>query len=620
LQLGRRVRQVEAAATLWNAVVIVGDSASYLEAIANWSIQRKYPVLIDDGTAAAHENIARFVRGFHPARVVRWSTKDAKPGLNGPDSAAAFACVARAWGLQGEKANQAGLLEEWKAHNYQPPGIVVTQDGDNAWTAAVALAAGRGELLTYLKVAQGVDALIAPADADALEVSIEGASEASGFPWKGVGGGLEAVTLCANAPVRIDAGKNEYLALTDRIGRMGKAAENGPRWAWCGEIFGDAQTAAYRVMCSLFLTPQRAWVFDGYPKTDPWVKYSGSEAAKVLREVGLNVELDETPRGGAKDWRLRAARAVNADLILVNSSGNADFFKLEPGECKPGDVPILTVPSALHIVHSWSLVVPEDRSTLGGTWLERGVFAYAGSVHEPYLAGFLPTPSVAARLVSGAPFGVAVRHDGGRVWKIAVLGDPLFTLMAPCKRSDAAPDALAGATDANATLRDLLTAAKPHEFAQALDILTLTGRDDQAAQLAQGILADPKQADKFTPEVAKAAVMPLMRAGDNRGVVKAFSRLDAAGAKDPVLRDALWLAAYPLMEQPDDDLLRLLRANLRPMDIGRDATCLAGAIARKQDHAAGAMMLTEIRASLTDNAQLEDLAKWMRESPDRWGK
>ena len=53
-------------------VVIVPGGDSYIEAIAQWTPQARFPVLIDDGSARAREDIARFVRAFKPPQVVRW--------------------------------------------------------------------------------------------------------------------------------------------------------------------------------------------------------------------------------------------------------------------------------------------------------------------------------------------------------------------------------------------------------------------------------------------------------------------------------------------------------------------------------------------------------------------
>src|SRR5947207_14863192 len=73
--LGQRVLQVQHAATVCNTVVIVGDSSSYVRAISGWTPGRRFPVLIDDGTPAARDDIARVVRAFKPAHVVRFALK-----------------------------------------------------------------------------------------------------------------------------------------------------------------------------------------------------------------------------------------------------------------------------------------------------------------------------------------------------------------------------------------------------------------------------------------------------------------------------------------------------------------------------------------------------------------
>jgi len=605
LLLGARVEHIRRLAGVWSTVVIVSDPASYIEAIAAWSPSLRFPVLIDDGSLRAREDIARFVRAFEPARVVRWS-KEGSPAnaAFAPVSPALLdSALARSWGAPGPH-DQASLLAFWRKQKYAPPGIVVAAPDDPAWPAALALAAGRGQPIAYLPVMQNVDHSLTLTEADAFAKAVEEACEATGFQWRALGDDIEAITLCVHAPVRFDTGKGASLALSDRIGRLGTGLEARERWAWCGHIFGRPPQAAYMAMCSLFLQPARAWVFDGYVQNKPWSDFDGTQAAANLRKINLDVTIDDSPRQGARDWRLRASRPVNADLIFINSSGNADFFNLEPGQCYPGDIPILTHPALVHMVHSWSTLFASNRDLISGRWLEHGAFAYCGSVNEPYLTGFVPTPQVVLRLMSGAPFGVSVRYDGSPMWKIAVIGDPLYKLGEKAKRVDdpapPPPALLASATPVDAALRDLLQA---ENYVDAINILNTLGRDEGVRRLMEPLLKDKPQA--VTSEVAQAVLLPLMRAGSNAAVVSLFAKLDASSAGDPMLRDALWLAAYPLLEAPDEALLGTLRANLRPGQLARDAVMLAGAWARKHDRAAAEAMLRSVRESLTDKAQRE---------------
>ena len=80
--LGRRAGALLATRPVIRTVVIVPDPASYAEAVARWTPMAMFPVLIDDGSWAAQEDIARFVRGFQPESVVRWEAPDGtiKPG------------------------------------------------------------------------------------------------------------------------------------------------------------------------------------------------------------------------------------------------------------------------------------------------------------------------------------------------------------------------------------------------------------------------------------------------------------------------------------------------------------------------------------------------------------
>jgi hypothetical protein len=272
----------------------------------------------------------------------------------------------------------------------------------------------------------------------------------------------------------------------------------------------------------------------------------------------------------------------------------------------------LKVPAAVHIVHSWSAEFPSNRDFLAGRWFERGVFAYAGSVHEPFLQAFIPTPKVATRLIAGAPFGVAVRIDGAQLWRIGVFGDPLYTLGPDVKRVEDAP--LEGCVEVGDGLRELMTGG---QFAKAIEVLTLCGKDAPAAELIQSLMKTKPEA--FTAEVAAASVLPLMRAGDNGGVLAAFMKMDESRQKDPVLRDALWLATYPLMDAPSEELLRTLRASVRMEQVGRDATDLATAWSLKHGRETAEAMLRELRSTLKEKAQQDAFDQALKAAPEKWG-
>ena len=613
LMLGRRVDKVRSVCRVSSTVVVVSNADSYLEAVSRWKPTYRYPVLIDDGTQASHEDIARFVRSYQPARVVRWHADGARPGF--PERMAVEAVQkanARSWGIPVEHATQALLLEYWKKLQLDPPGLVIMGETDPAWPAALALASAHAQPIYSIGVKQDINATLSVDEADQLEKAVQVAADATTLAWRELGDALEAVTLCLNVPARIDTGKDgECFATTDRIGRLSTGLESGTRWAWTGQVHGSQAQSAYRAMCSIFLSPRRAWVFDGYPTSNPWNFWDGTRAAELLKEVGITPDLDDTPRQGTRDWRLRAARPINAELILVNSKGGNDYFDLEPGQCRAGDVPLLGVPALVHFVHSWSAQFPGSRATIAGRFFERGAFAYVGSVHEPFLHAFQTTPAAAGRLISGAPFAAALRVDDPKLWKIAVMGDPLHFVGKPLLRAD--EPVLEDTEEITANLRAQLTTG---QFTDAVRSLVMAGRDEQAAALAQSLLKE--RPDAFSPMFAAYAMGAAIRTGDNRAVVRYYQKLGDL-SKDPVLLDVLWLASYPLMETADQELLVLLRNNLRPDQPGPDATRLAAAWARRHGRQGAEQLLDAIRLTIPEHGRAR-YDEAVKRPFDTWGQ
>ena len=563
LVLGQRIQALRDKVTYLSTVVIVTDAASYIKAIEQWSPTSRFPVLIDDGSKRSRDDIARFVRGYAPSSVVRWEHKPTTGGASSAPGAAGFdassvsaiqQALARVWTAGGQPAGDGAaeqldastLAAAWKRMDHRPPGIVVMHANDPAWAAALPLAAAWGQLLLTLDSKPGgnIDHSISIEEADGVERTVSGFAASSGYAWEEMGDAIESITLCLNIPERIKK-DNEFVALSDRLGRKGAGLNMRERWAWTGHIFGTASESAYRAMSSLFLPPRRAWLFDGYPDSSPWNLYDVTKAAEYLTTAGIKCEVDDTPRQGAINWRQRAAGPVTADFIFVNTKGNNDFFDLEPGQCKPGDVPFLVRPAALHFVHSWSLLFPGKRESVGGRWLERGVFVYAGSVHEPFLQAFTPTPSVAGRLMSGAPFAPSIRVEGQPVWKIAVLGDPLYTPGPAVKRSeDGLPAAFAAAKPLAEGLKDLLA---NEQWDQGILTMKLLGRDADIAKLVAALAQ--KKGDAVTPGVLREGALAAFMAGNTSVLLMLVNLLPADAPVDPVIADCLWLTAGPLLER-----------------------------------------------------------------------
>src|SRR5262249_4409006 len=157
------------------------------------------------------------------------------------------------------------------------------------------------------------------------------------------------------------------------------------------------------------------------------------------------------------------------------------------------------------------------------------------------------------------------------------------------------PLPLADASDLEAAMRAALSERK---FADALLALTLLGRDEDADKLGVALRRDERK--EFTPAVAAALLFPAFRARDVDTVVACYQQSSPQQAANPVRRDVLWHACWlGLSTNPSEDVLGLLRANLRPDQIGQDAAALARPLASRYGRDTAVGMLTDARPVAT---------------------
>lgn len=592
--LGVRVRAIREHIPTRDVLVLVPDASAYLDAVSLWSLNGRFPVLIDDGSDRSRERIARFVRAFRPGRVLRWDGADVMWAqslkvLEGRITGA----VASAWGAE----TSADLPARWETLGVKPLGAVFASANDPAWTAAVALAAAHGQLLLWLpghEPAGSLGATLDDVEFASLRGRIDVALQSTGLAYNRVGDELDALTLCLNLPskVRSDAGP---LALTDTIGRP----DSGGKWAWTGLIPGDGAQAAYMAMCSIFLSPDEAWLFDGYPNTQQFFPYSAATAASALRERGWQVLLDREPANDRASWRSRARIGVGATLIHVNSSGQRRWFRLMRENTDSADLPDLRRPAMVHFIHSFSAQNLDDPTSLGARWLEHGAYAYVGSVDEPFLSAFVPPATMVRRLSVAMPFAPSTTAEAGRAWKVLYLGDPL-AIAGPVSERIPEPPELPGATNIEESMR---AAAEQKDLAATVEALVLLGREDDALALTRAAIAQTP--DAITPRFAQVMLRPAIRTGDARLITALHARTPKQTREDPVVADMLWLALRPALEgqRVDASALRVLREHERRRLIEDDAADIARAIRRTDGPAAARAYLMET-ASLIDSERV----------------
>lgn len=603
LVLGARVEALRRGLKTVSSVVIVSNTADYARAVASWTLDRRFPVLIDDGSAAARENIARFVRGFAPASVVRWSA--AEDGL--PQEPAAFqgaieSAARRAWGAN----DQPELDEIWKRSQFAPFGVVVASPADPAWTAALALAAGRGQPILWIDSAPArLGDTLDDAAFESLDRRIRSGLSDLGMPFASQGDQIESVTLCLSVGTRVNR-RGEMLALTDLLCRDA----SGTRFAWTGVLPGDSSTAAYRAMSALFLQPRRAWLFDGY-KEGFAAPYQLPPAAKAFNEGGFEVSANTPPLGGAEHWRDRSRWAVSHEFIHVNSSGNSTFFELSPGRAFAGDVPMLERPACVHFIHSFSAQQPHDANTVAGRWLAHGAYAYYGSMDEPFLGAFLPINVVAQRWLGGAPLVCAVRAEQERPWKLNYFGDPLITL-GPIGARDESPVGLDGTRDVTDEMK---AALREKKLAEGVAMLVMLGRDADAVKVARASAADAALDERDRAAIAATALTAAYREKERELFLQLFEQLPAEAQREPMTADLLWLIAREDLDTTRDErLLGRLRATIRQPSVLEDAAALAPALKRVFGVEAARSMYGTLLQRTTD----ENVKKWLREAAAKY--
>lgn len=666
--LALRVEGVRRMVPVTPVVVLVPDAETMVDALGAWSLRPRddgtfdavrFPVLIDDGTWSARENIARFVRAFRPDQVLRMaSTRERWPDDDAARRDRLFAVMERAWGVPESAPRAAGdptaaLRAHWRGVGFQPPGAVVTHLGDPAWPAALALAAAHGQVLALLP--RGA----VPAD-PSTPLTFEQLLEVDrglryhlvgwGFPFDRPGDAVDAVTLVLNCsprvnvtpsdplgprprePFRLPPDRIEPLALTDLIGRS-LPDRTDQRWAWASQVVGDAPRAVYAAMCAVFLRPSSAAGFDGYDTQPPWNTYAVAAALRTFRDAGFAAidwsgeartpaEFRRAAAGGMAQRPIAALAGgggVEAHFITVNTSGMQSFFEVQGGQLLPSDVPLLRHPAIVNMVHSWSAIVPANRFTIAGRWLDRGAYAYIGSVHEPYLAAFVPTPALAQRLLAPAVISAAARHDGHPPWRVAIFGDALLTI-APdrqaLRRVALKPDdprpipGLDVSADLGHDLREALAARR---FNDAIALLHLQGRDRDMARLAAAVIAEARgQEAPLSPDAAAAAALGAYRAGDRdtflRAAVLARPALDQGRWAD--LPDAVWHTLDPGWNSVNPEQAELLAACIRADMIEtfrRDVQELGGGLSRALGRGPARDLLLRLRDAASSEPMKQEV-------------
>ncbi|MDA0802951.1 MAG: hypothetical protein O2819_04245 [Planctomycetota bacterium] len=595
-RLGLRASDVNFRMPVADRVVLVPDEATFLDELSRWSLNARWPVLIEDDWYAP-----RFVRGFQPKEVVRrTSVATAMPSGEALHTAVDRA-VAAAWSRPDSSTVTASAA--FAAARFVPAGLVVTADDAPQRCAAAALAAWHGQPVAWLAGDFGtLGSTISESQTQALSTGVEGAARDCGYPALALGDAIETVTLAlpmgikATLPLTTqftqvnNARSSQPAATSDAMCRL----EDGTRWAVASSIVGSPAQSVAMAMSSAFLPREDALLWNGYPDTGQWQQYGFDPILPMMEESGVKPSARRGDAAEASDFRVAGVAGLTAHWLFIDSKGNWDFFDLaNDSRADAMDVPLLVVPTPLYMVHSFSLQMPAYEPSIGARWLDHGVYAYVGSVQEPMLNGFTPPGLVIDRTLRLVPFLVASRWlegPGDACWRIALIGDPLMQVrpiakipVAPRVAPETIPsDRRDGCQPIRAAAIQLLRRSQAPDATP--DVLQAAARDmallGDTALVCGAFAAAEKQGDPVASAVAPVALESLFLAGDHASFMRAIALVPSPSPRQLDFLWAMWtpaigssmdsptvryLASHPRQPRAQVDLSRLLPQMVRVM-------------------------------------------------------
>ena len=417
--------------TVVDQVCLVPDLPTFLEAVATWDQGHYFPILLDDV-----ESSFRFIRAFRPARIVRFP-KSTTPIPAGRTWERAVAAVGASWTSE---ANPAAYKPPGdsvpKGLGPTPPGVVVSSPTAPMLAGAVALAAGRFQPLIRLDSDKRFADILSLDQLEAFDHDLTDKIRQKIPNLDRFGDDCDFVTVAGDWPYRYRDAKGELEAVDDRLGR---SPGSDQRWAFAGRLLGNSEESVYRAMCSLFLQPESALMFNGYDEsTPPWSDYTMRTAAARFSSVVPTSHVWGEKPANLDGWHETFDPFNRFGLVLLNSHGSPTVFNIRGGPASVPDIP-RSIPSAVLMIHSYSAADPTDPSTIAARWLANGAFLFYGAMNEPFLNSFRNPRLVGELIGDRLPIVAAVRaslaEPFGQPWRLVFLGDPLYRLR-PRKAAD----------------------------------------------------------------------------------------------------------------------------------------------------------------------------------------
>ena len=398
--LGRLGRRAGPKRRVVDQVCLVPDVPTFLEAIAAWDEAHCFPILIDDV-----ELTFKFLRAFRPARIVRYPAQGRARSRPTGSGTRPSRPVGRSWSADGGRRPRprAGRCRPETARAdpargrrlgaRQPDARRRRRPGRRAVPAAGPLGDRPGGSPTSSPPTRP-----APGTRAWKPRSPTGSRD-----YGQLGDDCDFLTLAGDWPYRYQRQGRD-----GRLRRPGRPGADGQRRAGRSPAGCSATPTAsvYRAMCSLFLQPESALLFNTYTDAGPpWTDYALTRRPQRLARLAAG---RRSARGTAPSLAglapASSTRSTAFGLVLINTHGGPTQFHLAGRAGPDGRRPAERAggrPDDPQLLRRR----PDRPGTIAGRWLANGAFVYFGSMNEPFLQSFRPPGLVAALLAEGVPLG-----------------------------------------------------------------------------------------------------------------------------------------------------------------------------------------------------------------------
>ena len=394
-------------------IIIVPDRPTFLYYLSKWTPEKRFPIFV-----GADKYVEKFARVYNDGdNHYVYADKEKLPAI---DQSLIYRVLLASFAegdlnSLNEEVSSDNLREYFVSHSIEPKGAVVTSLTSSELLGGLALASHHGQILDFYDPPSAPLFGTYPEEVkEQIRKAIMEHLDSWGFEYRGLGKGIDTLTLALDMPIKYNHG----FSLDDAINRETPDAIRP--YAYTGRLMDLGKgLAVYQAMCSLFLDTTDALFFDRWP--EKWgrsLKLGCYEMRKKIPSVLFNE---------FKDWRRITDPLNTYDFIFVNAAGY-------PSDWSGGtmdDIPD-TLPVAINFSHSSSANDPTNPDTIAGRFLVNGAYAYYGSISEPYADSFNVSYDIVSRMIDGIPFARATAEKDSlpsnrvKPWKLIFIGDPLF--------------------------------------------------------------------------------------------------------------------------------------------------------------------------------------------------